>query len=223
MMDLELEETQVSNFNTGTRDESQADPLFSAEDPVELFRDWLAEAQESEPLNPDSMSLATVDDLGHPNVRMVLLKGADHTGFVFYTNTESQKAHELRACPRAALCFYWKSLRRQVRLQGSVSPVSDEEADAYFATRSKDAQIGAWASKQSRAMAGRFELEVEVAKYTAKYALKSVERPPFWSGYRLQPTVIEFWRERHFRLHDRRIFSRTDTEQLKWTVQRLYP
>jgi pyridoxamine 5'-phosphate oxidase len=167
--------------------------------------------------------LATVDEHGNPNVRMVLLKAADENGFVFYTNTESQKAIELSVQASAALCFYWKSLRRQVRVQGSVTPVTDAEADTYFASRPKDAQIGAWASKQSRVLAGRFELEAEVAKFAAKYALKSVDRPAFWSGYRVRPTVIEFWRERKFRLHDRRVYTRTDINQRQWKIERLFP
>ncbi len=213
----------MDDSDTNIRDQDRSDSLFSEQDPIELFCDWLADAEASEPLNPGAMSLATVDEHGNPNVRMVLLKTADHEGFVFYSNTESQKAIELKTTSKAALCFYWKSLRRQVRLQGSVAPVSNAEADAYFATRPKDAQIGAWASKQSRVLAGRFELEAEVAKYAAKYAFKPVDRPPFWSGYRLRPTIIEFWHERKFRLHDRRIFSRPDIDLPKWTVERLYP
>ena len=213
----------MEDTKTDAKHPDALDSLFSGEDPIELFLGWLAEAEASEPLNPGAMSLATVDEQGNPNVRMVLLKAADENGFVFYTNTESQKAIELRARSSAALCFYWKSLRRQVRIQGPVTAVSDDEADAYFATRPKDAQIGAWASKQSRVLEGRFELEAEVAKYAAKYALKSVDRPQFWSGYRVCPTVIEFWRERKFRLHDRRIFSRADVRESQWKVERLYP
>ncbi len=213
----------MGNSDAHIQDERGDDLLFSSEDPVELFLDWMAAAQKSEPALPDAMALATVDERGQPNVRMVLLKGVDREGFVFYTNTESQKALELHACAKAALCFYWKSLRRQVRLQGAVSAVSDEEADAYFATRPKDAQIGAWASKQSRVLEDRCQLENAVAQYDAEYALKPVDRPPFWSGYRLRPLVIEFWRERRSRLHDRRIFMRDDPGQTNWRIQSLYP
>ena len=219
----ETGEAFMGNSDAHIQDEREADLLFSSENPVELFLDWMAAAQKSEPALPDAMALATVDERGQPNVRMVLLKGVDREGFVFYTNTESQKALELHACAKAALCFYWKSLRRQVRLQGAVSPVSDEEADAYFATRPKDAQIGAWASKQSRVLEDRCQLENAVAQYDAEYALKPVDRPPFWSGYRLRPLVIEFWRERRSRLHDRRIFMRDDPGQTNWRIQSLYP
>src|SRR5438477_1074856 len=172
-------------------------------DPLEQFEAWLKEAEASEPNDPNGMALATAAADGMPSVRMVLLKGVDQRGFVFYTNLESQKGGELAATPKAGLCFHWKSLRRQVRVQGAVERVSDAEADAYFASRPRDSRIGAWASRQSRALSGRFELEKEVARYAAKYALGKVPRPPHWSGFRVEPLQIEFWRDRPFRLHDR--------------------
>ena len=157
------------------------------------------------------------------NVRMVLLKQADEDGFVFYTNFESQKGEELLSNPKAALYFHWKTLRRSVRVQGIVEKVSEEEADAYFASRPKDSQIGAWASRQSRALEGRFELETEVAKYGAKYALTKVPRPPHWSGFRVRPVRIEFWRDRWFRLHDRVRFEREEDASGNWKTERLFP
>ncbi len=191
-------------------------------DPFALFEEWMAEAQRSEPNDPNAMALATVDASGLPDVRMVLLKDAGPEGFVFYTNLESAKGTELAENPQAALCFHWKSLRRQIRVRGAISPVSEEEADAYFATRPKDSQIGAWASKQSRPMEGRFELEKEVARFGAKYAIKKVDRPPFWSGFRLTPNQIEFWRDRPFRLHDRLVFRR-ELERAPWQTSKLFP
>lgn len=192
------------------------------ENPLALFQAWMDEAAKSEPNEPNAMALATVDSSGHPNVRMVLLKGADEHGFVFYTNFESAKGTELLAQPHAALCFHWKSARRQVRVRGPVSRVSDEEADAYFATRPKDSQIGAWASAQSRPMEGRFAFEREIAKYAAKYALTKVPRPPHWSGFRVAPLEIEFWRDRPFRLHDRLVYRRESIET-HWRTERLFP
>jgi pyridoxamine 5'-phosphate oxidase len=153
---------------------------------------------------------------------MVLLKGFDTDGFVFYTNIESAKGRELAANKHAAICLHWKSLRRQVRARGAVTPVSDTEADAYFATRAKDSQIGAWASAQSRPMEGRFAFEKEIAKYAAKYALQTVPRPPHWSGYRIAPLEVEFWRDRPFRLHDRLVYRR-DTQTAPWRTERLFP
>ncbi len=191
-------------------------------DPVELFRSWMNDAGRSELNEPNAMSLATVDAQGRPNVRMVLLKGADLQGFVFYTNLESVKGHELGAVPHAALCFHWKSARRQVRVRGPVSQVSDAEADAYFASRPKDSQIGAWASAQSRPMQGRFALEREIARYAAKYALAKAPRPSSWSGLRVTPLEIEFWRDRPFRLHDRLVYRR-DAPDLPWRTERLFP
>jgi pyridoxamine 5'-phosphate oxidase len=191
-------------------------------DPFALFDVWMDEAKKSEPNDANAMSLATADADGHPDVRMVLLKGADAGGFVFYTNTESAKGRELASHPHAAICLHWKSLRKQVRARGPVTPVSDAEADAYFATRAKDSQIGAWASAQSRPMEGRFAFEKEIAKYAAKYALQTVPRPPYWSGYRIAPLEIEFWRDRPFRLHDRLVYRR-DAVASPWHTERLFP
>jgi pyridoxamine 5'-phosphate oxidase len=193
-----------------------------AEEPLRLFADWFEEAKRAEPVNPDAMALATVDAAGLPNARMVLLKGFDERGFVFYTNTESIKGHELADVAKAALTFYWKSLQRQVRIRGAVEPVSTEEADAYFASRSRMAQIGAWASKQSAALESRLAFEKAVARYAAKFAVGAVPRPPHWSGYRVVPQEIEFWQERPFRLHDRIAFTRSTTAA-RWSKMRLYP
>ena len=190
------------------------------DDPIPQFRAWLAEAEKSEPNDANALALASADAEGRPSVRMVLLKDVDERGFVFYTNFESQKGQELQANPHAAMCFHWKSLRRQVRVQGAISPVSDEEADAYFASRARDSQIGAWASQQSRPLAGRFELEKQVAKFAARYAIGTVPRPDYWSGFRLAPDRIEFWQDRPFRLHDRLVFTRVGDG---WTTKRLYP
>jgi pyridoxamine 5'-phosphate oxidase len=193
-----------------------------ADEPLRLFAAWFAEARRAEPVNPEAMTLATVDAGGRPNARMVLLKGFDERGFVFYSNAESTKGHELAAAPQAALTFYWKALQRQVRLRGHVEAVSDAEADAYFATRSRMAQIGAWASKQSTALESRLAFEKAVARCTAKFAIGTVPRPPYWVGYRVVPTEIEFWQERQFRLHDRIAFTRGGASA-PWTKTRLYP
>lgn len=195
--------------------------LFAAENPFALFEVWLDEARKKEPNDPNAMALATADETGMPDVRMVLLKGVSRDGFVFYTNSESRKGVQLESNPVAALCFYWKSLRRQVRAAGRVVEVSAEEADAYFASRAKDSQIGAWASLQSRPMEGRFELEKRIAEYALKYGLKT-PRPPHWKGYRVIPMRMEFWRDRPFRLHDRLEFTR-DSEADPWRTARLYP
>jgi pyridoxamine 5'-phosphate oxidase len=194
----------------------------AANEPLRLFAAWFDEAKRSEPVNPEAMTLATVDPDGLPNARMVLLKGFDERGFVFYTNSESIKGHELAAAPKAALTFYWKSLHRQVRLRGAVEAVSTEEADAYFASRSRMAQIGAWASKQSTALESRLAFEKAIARFTAKFAIGTVPRPPHWSGYRVVPREIEFWQERQFRLHDRISFARASLSA-PWTKARLYP
>jgi len=196
--------------------------ITTGNDPFVLFDEWMAKATASEPNDPTAMALATADASGFPDVRMVLLKEASSDGFVFYTNLESAKGEELAENPKAALCFHWKSLRRQIRVRGKITSVTGAEADTYFASRAKDSQIGAWASRQSRAMDGRFELEKEVAKYAAKYALKKVDRPPHWSGFRLVPQHIEFWRDRPFRLHDRLVFDRVG-DTVAWQTHRVFP
>jgi pyridoxamine 5'-phosphate oxidase len=193
-----------------------------ADEPFRLFAAWFAEAKRAEPVNPDAMALATVDADGMPNARMVLLKGADERGFVFYTNLGSVKAHELDGVPKVALTFYWKALQRQVRARGTVEPVAAEEADAYFASRSPMAQIGAWASKQSAALESRMAFEKAIARFTAKFGISTVPRPQFWSGYRVKPIEIEFWQERLYRLHDRIVFRRAAPEA-PWSKTRLYP
>jgi pyridoxamine 5'-phosphate oxidase len=194
----------------------------AADEPMRLFLAWLSEATAAETRDPTAMTLATIDADGLPNARMVLLKGADARGFVFYTNMDSQKGRELAVHPQAALVFHWKSLNRQVRVRGDVERVTDVEADAYFATRPKQAQIGAWASKQSAPLESRLAFEKAVALYAAKYALGEVPRPPHWSGYRIVPRAIEFWQERPFRLHDRIEFRRENLSA-PWSKTRLYP
>ena len=193
---------------------------LSARDPFALFGEWFGEAVKSEPNDGNAMSLATVDGAGMPDLRMVLLKGFDAEGFVFFTNLESAKGRELAANPKAALLFHWKSLRRQVRIRGAVSPVSEAEADAYFATRARPAQIGAWASEQSRPLTDRLALEKRIAQVGVRFGLGKVTRPPHWSGYRLAPDSLEFWRDRPFRLHERLVFHRAAGG---WTTERLFP
>lgn len=175
-------------------------------DPIALFDAWFAEAQASEPNDPNAMALATVDGRGQPSVRMVLLKGHGPDGFVFYTNGESRKAADLAASPRAALLFHWKSLRRQVRIEGPVAPVSDAESDAYFASRGRDSQLGAWASDQSRPLDARETFEARFAAMQARFEGGDVPRPPHWGGWRVSPEQIEFWQDRAHRLHERRLF-----------------
>lgn len=193
---------------------------MSVEDPYRHFQEWFAAAEQSEPNDPNAMALASVDWSGRPSVRIVLLKGVDSRGFVFYTNLESRKGIELTASSVASLCFHWKSLRRQVRIDGEVEQVSDQEADEYYASRPRGSQIGAWASQQSRPLADRSELEQRVAEFEAKFADGPVPRPPFWSGFRLVARRIEFWEDRPFRLHDRLVFNRGASG---WTTERLYP
>jgi pyridoxamine 5'-phosphate oxidase len=194
--------------------------IAAAEDPLALFDSWMKEAEKSEPSDANAMALATADADGAPNVRMVLLKGADTSGFVFYSNAESTKGGELALNPRAAMNFHWKSLRKAVRVQGVIAQVSDAEADAYFASRPKDSQIGAWASPQSRLMEGRWVFEKALAEYAVKYALTKVPRPPYWTGWRLTPSRMEFWRDRPFRLHDRLVYIRDGDS---WRTERLFP
>jgi pyridoxamine 5'-phosphate oxidase len=189
-------------------------------DPIHRFLGWFEEAKRREPDVPDAMALATVDAAGVPSVRMVLLKDVDRRGFVFYTNLESRKGRELGAGGSAALLFHWKSLHRQVRIEGRAEPVAEAEADAYFATRDRGAQIGAWASDQSRIMEGRHDLEKRVAKFAAQFGFGKVPRPPFWSGYRVVPERIEFWSEGRFRLHEREVYIKNGAG---WRMDRLYP
>lgn len=191
-------------------------------DPFEVFAEWYAEAQTCGIKEPTAVAVATADEHGQPSLRMVLLKSHGPDGFVFYTNYESRKGRELLANPRAALCFHWMPLGRQVRVQGRAEQVSAAEADAYFASRHRDSQIGAWASRQSRPMETRYDLEKAVAKVGAKHAIGTVPRPAYWSGFRIVPHLIEFWTEKPFRLHERIVFTRTG-DTLPWTTQRLFP
>ncbi len=190
-------------------------------DPYAEFADWMAEATRTEPNDPNAVCLATCTPDGRPSARMVLLKGVDARGFVFYTNLESRKGGELAANPHAALCFHWKTLQRSVRVEGAVEPVSDAEADAYYASRSRGSRIGAWASRQSRPLEGRFALEKAVAEYTLKFGAGEVPRPAHWSGFRVLPARIEFWRDMPFRLHERRVF--TAAADGGWETGALFP
>jgi pyridoxamine 5'-phosphate oxidase len=196
-------------------------PDFTAStDPIALFRTWLAEAERTEPNDPNAMSLATVDADGLPDVRIVLLKSCDGDSFVFYTNRQSAKGEQLAANPRAALCFYWKSLGRQIRVRGGVIQTAAIEADEYFATRARGSRLGAWASQQSRPLESRFALEKAFAKYAAKFGNGVIPRPDYWGGYKLVPSSMEFWADQKFRLHDRILFTKAETG---WTRQRLFP
>jgi pyridoxamine 5'-phosphate oxidase len=199
----------------------------TAADPFALFEAWFTDAAKHEPNDPNAMAVATVDASGLPNVRMTLLKGLDEAGsatrgFVFYTNFESAKGREILASQKAALCFHWKSLRRQVRVRGQVTPVSDREADAYFASRPRGSRLGAWASQQSRPLESRLALEKAVAAVTARFPIGDIPRPPHWSGFRVVPLEMEFWHDRPFRLHDRVRFTRGAPTQ-QWVSARLYP
>jgi len=195
-------------------------PLLSDRDPFALFDAWFQEAVQKEPNDANAMALSTVDAEGMPDVRMVLLKDVDPSGFVFYSNLESAKGRELAATPKAALLFHWKSLRRQVRVRGTVTPTTAEEADAYFATRARPAQIGAWASDQSRTLPDRLALEKKIAEVGLRFGLGKVPRPPHWSGFRIAPQSIEFWRDRPFRLHERLVFEKAGDG---WATRRLFP
>src|SRR5690606_26732437 len=218
-----MADTPKPEYYTGP----QAGDFTAADEPFAPFDEWLKDAAAHEPSDPNAMALATVVADGMPNVRMVLLKGVDGPerparGIVFFAHYESAKGRELLASRKAALCFHWKSLRRQVRVRGLVSPVAPEEADAYFATRARGSRIGAWASAQSRPLESRFALEKAVAFYTAKYAVGEIPRPPYWSGFRVVPVEMEFWHDRPFRLHDRVQFRRSGPAA-PWVKARLYP
>ena len=191
-------------------------------DPLTLFNDWFAQAKQTELIDPEAMCVATVNALGHPSTRMVLLKGHDARGFVFYTNSHSQKAHDIAENPNVSLCFHWKAIRKQIRILGACTPVSAEEADAYFASRSRESRLGAWASDQSALLDTRETFLAKIATVTAQFEDKDVPRPPHWWGYRVVPTHIEFWEDRPHRLHDRTVFTRK-TVSAPWQIHKLYP
>jgi pyridoxamine 5'-phosphate oxidase len=194
--------------------------FIEANEPFDLFATWLKDAEASEPNDPNAMAVASVDESGMPNIRMVLLKDFSPEGFVFYTNFESAKGKELLASRKAGLLFHWKSLRRQIRIRGQVDIVSDAEADEYYQSRARGSRIGAWASKQSRPLESRFALEKAVAEYTAKFGIGTVPRPDYWSGFIVRPEQIEFWHDRPFRLHDRIVFTQAGDG---WEKEQLYP
>ena len=194
--------------------------VITQHDPIELFKDWMDEAERTEPSDANAMNLATVNAAGLPSSRMVLLKDVDQHGFTFYTNLGSRKAQDMAANSKVALCFHWKSLKRQIRIEGTIEAVDEAEADAYFASRDRSSRIGAWASKQSQVLVGHFDLEKLVAEFTSKFHVDDVPRPEFWSGYRVVPVLIEFWTDKPFRLHERLVYHRVDD---KWTTETLYP
>jgi pyridoxamine 5'-phosphate oxidase len=212
----------TDQFDENPPPELMSGDFSGSDEPFRLFFDWMRDAERSEPNDPNAMAVASVDETGLPDVRMVLLKGFDEAGFVFYTNFESKKGVELLTSRKAALLFHWKSLRRQVRIRGLVEVVSEAEADAYFASRPRASRIGAWASKQSRPLESRFALEKAVAEYGFRHAIGEVPRPPHWSGFRVVPLAIEFWHDRPFRLHDRIEFTRGAPGE-PWAKARLYP
>jgi pyridoxamine 5'-phosphate oxidase len=212
----------TDQFSENPPPELMSGDFSGADEPFRLFFDWMRDAEGAEPNDPNAMAVASVDETGLPDVRMVLLKGFDEAGFVFYTNFESKKGVELLTSHKAALLFHWKSLRRQVRIRGLVEVVSEAEADAYFASRPRASRIGAWASKQSRPLESRFALEKAVAEYGFRHAIGEVPRPPHWSGFRVVPLAIEFWHDRPFRLHDRIEFTRGAPGE-PWAKVRLYP
>ena len=195
-------------------------PTEYKKSPVSHFNEWFEDAKQSESVLPEAMSVASVGPDGRPSTRMVLLKQVDEAGFVFYTNLQSRKGDEISTNAHVALLFHWKSLKRQIRIEGLSEPVTDAEADAYFASRDRGAQIGAWASDQSRVMTGRFDLEKRVAQFTAKFGVSKIERPPFWSGFRVVPNRLEFWSDGHFRLHERLIYVKDGED---WRTERLFP
>ena len=195
-------------------------PTEYKKSPVSHFNEWFEDAKQSESVLPEAMSVASVGPDGRPSTRMVLLKQVDEAGFVFYTNLQSRKGDEISTNAHVALLFHWKSLKRQIRIEGLSEPVTDAEADAYFASRDRGAQIGAWASDQSRVMTGRFDLEKRVAQFTAKFGVSKIERPPFWSGFRVVPDRLEFWSDGHFRLHERLIYVKDGKD---WRTERLFP
>ena len=198
-----------------------SDPNLFAHDPFARFQDWMAEAEAREPTEPNAMTVATATPDGVPSARAVLLKGVDRRGFVFYTNMQSRKGGELTANPRIALLFHWKSLGRQVRIEGRAEPVADAEADAYFASRPRISRLGAWASQQSRPLPDRMTLERQLADLDKQYPGDEIPRPPYWSGYRVNPHHFEFWQSMDFRLHDRTVYTRTTSG--RWTLGKLYP